>query len=69
MVAAASVQDAATLRLRLESSGAPLRRGPERRIELCSAPPDRLPPKHFDEGAERFASFANNATFDFESSL
>ena len=35
----------------------------------CRRPPDRLPPKHFDEGAERFASFANNATFDFESSL
>ena len=78
MVASASVQDAATLRLRLES----LRRasqGPDRRIEaLFGAVPlgrrlsptaRRLPPKHFDEGAERFASFANNATFDFESSL
>jgi hypothetical protein len=35
----------------------------------CRRPPDRPPPKHFDEGAEQFASFANNATFDFESSL
>jgi predicted nucleotidyltransferase len=49
-------------------------RGPlirRRGIDVSASAADELgvpPPKHFDEGAERFASFANNATFDFESS-